>query len=177
MTAYPEVAGGDIIYAATINDILKYSINRRHCSLRQQSGQTITNGTETAITFGSGSEDFDDYGWHSTSSNTSRITPDIPGKYLAIGQVVWSFSTTITRCGVGLAKNGSTFDSSGNHKPNSTNGVATLGGVVIAEVDLNGSTDYVEVTGIHQSSGSVSQVTNVNGSGYSKLSVILLHYA
>lgn len=170
-----QFAAGDPIYADDLNELLKYSVNRRHCTLVQQSGQSVSDNTETSITFGSGSESFDDYGWHSTSSNTDRITPNVAGRYRVVAQLVFAFSTTITRCAVSVSKNGSIIDSSGNHKPNSTNSVATMGGIVETFVDLNGTTDYISMSARHQSSGSASQTTNVSTSGMTKLHVELIH--
>lgn len=178
MSDYAPVAGGDIIYAATINDILKYSPNKRFCQLRQvTTGQTYTHGTGAVLLFGSGTEDFDDYGWHSTSSNTSRVIPDIPGVYKVTCKVTWAASTTITSASCNVLKNGTTFESSGSHKPNATNTLATFGGIASGYVQLNGTTDYVEGWTIQFSSGSASQTTNVVTSGYTTLLVELEHYA
>lgn len=147
----------------------------RFCQLRQLSpGQTIPNNTLTALTFGAGSEDFDDDNWHDTSVNPTRITPTIPGVYRARVKVVWSFNTSITACYCSLGKNGSAIDASGNHKPNSTNNVATFGGVVEALVYMNGTTDYIEGSAAHVSTGSVSQTTNSAASGYTMLTVELV---
>ena len=58
------------------------------CSLTKSAAQSIATATETAITFNT--EVFDTDSFHSTSSNTSRIT--IPsgkaGKYLVNGQIM-----------------------------------------------------------------------------------------
>lgn len=171
---YSDVAGGDIILASTINDLIRYGPAKPICWLQQQSGQSVSSGGSSALTFGSGSEIFDDLNWHSTSSNTSRITPTIAGRYKVTGKLVWAFNTTITSTGLILRKNGSTtIDASGNHKPNATNNVATLGGEVTAYVDMNGTTDYVEILAQQTSSGAASQTTNAASSGYSSLMVEL----
>ena len=51
------------------------------CELRKSANQSISNLTDTAVTFDS--ETFDTDGFHSTSSNTSRITipAGLGGKY------------------------------------------------------------------------------------------------
>ena len=60
------------------------------CSLFQSGNQSVSTGAYTAITFDS--ESFDTDAFHSTSSNTSRIT--IPagraGKYLFTRQINWA---------------------------------------------------------------------------------------
>lgn len=64
------------------------------CTLSTTAGQSISNSTITAVTFGS--EDIDTDGFHSTVTNTDRIT--IPsgkgGKYLIYGQVRYDTNST-----------------------------------------------------------------------------------
>ena len=85
------------------------------CSLYKSGSQTISNTTFTAITFDTESYDTDTF--HSTSSNTSRIT--IPsgkaGKYLLHGTI-----------GYGAGSNGSTLRSAAIYK----NGAAAKYNVV-----------------------------------------------
>lgn len=70
--------------------------------------QTISNTTWTAVTWAT--EDFDTDGYHSTSTNTSRIT--IPagkaGKYLVNAFVTWDPNTTNSRY-IAIYKNGTSF--------------------------------------------------------------------
>jgi hypothetical protein len=76
------------------------------CSLYSTTAQTISNATATAITFNS--EHFDTDAFHSTSTNTSRIT--IPtgkgGYYLFLAFAEWSSSADGRRYFL-LKKNGS----------------------------------------------------------------------
>ena len=80
------------------------------CSLVDSAagGQSISNSTWTALTWDS--EDFDTDGFHSTSSNTDRIT--IPsgkaGKYLVTGIAGWG-SETAGRRNHGIYKNGTLY--------------------------------------------------------------------
>ncbi|MBN1174536.1 MAG: hypothetical protein JXA67_20375 [Micromonosporaceae bacterium] len=175
---YSNVAAGAKIYASTINDLILYGPARPICMLQHvTTGQTINHNSNTTLTFGSGTEVFDDLDWHSTSSNTSRITPTIAGRYKITATVVWAATTTITACTVFVNKVGVGVDSSGNHKPNATNGVATFGGIVNTWADMNGSTDYLEMTVTQLSTGSVSQVTNVSSSGRTTFTVELMRAA
>ncbi len=79
------------------------------CSLSKNASQSITNGATTALTFQV--ELFDTDGFHSTSSNTERIT--IPagkgGYYLIVGQVSMTGTATLTnvRRVPDIRKNGS----------------------------------------------------------------------
>jgi hypothetical protein len=72
------------------------------CTLYKSANQAIPNDTWDTITFDS--ELFDTDGFHSTSSNTSRIT--IPsgkaGKYLIIGNWVWDAISTQYETYLGL---------------------------------------------------------------------------
>ena len=88
------------------------------CSLYKSAAQTISNTTFTALTFNS--ESFDTDAFHSTATNTSRIT--IPagkaGKYLLHGTI-----------GYGAGSNGSTLRSAAIYKNGSAEKyvVVTLG--------------------------------------------------
>jgi len=76
------------------------------CRLTKSADQTISNATNTAITFNG--EDFDTDGFHNNVTNNSRIT--IPsgkdGKYLFTVSGYWADNATGTRTTV-LYKNGS----------------------------------------------------------------------
>lgn len=75
------------------------------CSLYKSASQSISNDTLTTVTFDS--EFFDTDGYHSTSTNTSRIT--IPtakaGKFLFVANVLWAANATGMR-NMRLKKNG-----------------------------------------------------------------------
>lgn len=79
------------------------------CSLYRSSSQTISNATNTNLTFDTELYDTDAY--HSTSTNTDRIT--IPsgkaGKYLITASAAWPSNATGERS-MRLLKNGSTSD-------------------------------------------------------------------
>jgi hypothetical protein len=75
-------------------------------SLYNSANQSVSSSTWTATTFDT--EDFDTDGFHSTSSNTSRITipTGLGGKYLFTGLQTWVSNTTSIRA-LQLYKNGS----------------------------------------------------------------------
>ena len=115
------------------------------CSLVDSNQQTIATATNTALTWDT--EDFDTDGFHSTSSNTSRIT--IPsgkgGYYLFTGTVAWDDNATGFR-EVTLFKNGTKvrrFTSKPNDQYPSQ--------IVTAILSLV-ATDYVEMY-VYQDSG------------------------
>ena len=124
--------------------------------------QTIASTTQSHIAMDT--EAIDVLDWHSTVTNTERITPTIAGWYMCIGS--GSFDVTINaRALVQLFKNTLEvvkFDWSG--------GTTANGASVSQILYLNGSTDYVRL-GCYQASGSSQPF--INGS----LQVVLLRSA
>lgn len=169
---YIEV--GDLVTADTINLIA----DRPVCKLIQNTtGNTIASGGSAALAFGVGSEDIDTHAFHDDAVNNTRITPNIAGVYLVKCHLIWAFNSTISYCSTTLFKNGATFATSGNLQFPSTgqNGVSKFGGIVVEEVEMDGSSDYVEMYAGHTSAGAVSQTTNVaSPSAASRFSAIWL---
>jgi hypothetical protein len=117
------------------------------CSLTKTSSQGTDNATETAITFDS--ETYDTDGFHSTVTNTSRIT--IPagkaGKYLFTGVYVFDDNATGIRY-LNLKKNGST-----NLYLNNANATSSSAGFYCFSFVYNLiATDYIEMF-VYQNSG------------------------
>jgi hypothetical protein len=78
------------------------------CSLYKSANASITNATDTTVTFNS--ENYDTDGFHDTATNAERIT--IPagkgGKYLITAKITYASSTTGIR-GIYLYKNAAVF--------------------------------------------------------------------
>src|ERR1700750_2717699 len=68
---------GDIVTA----DALDLLADAPYCSLAQATAQSLPNITDTALTFGTSSTVSDNYGFHSETTNNTRITPSVPGLY------------------------------------------------------------------------------------------------
>ena len=124
------------------------------CSLTKSANQSISNTTNTAITFDTELEDTDSF--HSTVTNTSRIT--IPagkaGFYLISGQINYASNATGVRHG-NIYKNGSLLSAA--WLMGATNGDWTGGSVSqIVELAVN---DYVELFAYQNSGGNL----NING--------------
>jgi hypothetical protein len=94
------------------------------CGLSQSSGQSISSATQTDLTFDT--EAFDTDAYHSTSSNTQRIT--IPsgkgGYFLVTARISYSSNSTGTRI-LWLRKNGSEIATSSS-QPVSTGDITTV---------------------------------------------------
>jgi hypothetical protein len=105
-----------------------------------------TSGAWQTLTFNS--EERDQHGWHSTVSNTGRITPTMPGMYLFHGTVAFATDTTGLRQ-LRLLKNGSLIvniiRSEGLASAHTAIEVTRL-------IYMNGTTDYMELSA-HQTSG------------------------
>ena len=111
---------------------------------------TASNNTTTVITFDTEAYDTDNF--HSTSSNTSRMT--IPagksGKYLCTGKFRWFTNTSGVRF-MNFSVNGTDVDGT-NILPNANNPFQTHTAVLSLSVG-----DYVELTA-YQTSGSNQDV-------------------
>lgn len=105
-------------------------------------------------------EVFDPYGFHSTTVNTSRIIPTVPGRYQISAVAVWTTVSTTGGREALLRMNGSTtVTASATIVPGSSFGVS--GVTPSVDAVFNGSTDYVELI-INQNAGATLAV---NGCG------------
>jgi hypothetical protein len=121
------------------------------CYLSKSANQSIANNTTTSITFNT--EQFDTDGFHSTVTNTERITIPVgkAGKYLIIGQLAYASNSTGNRY-ISLNKNG-TIDF-GRLNVAAFNGDVTW---VIASTVLNlAEGDYVQINADQNSGGSLN---------------------
>jgi len=139
------------------------------CQAYNSTSQSISNSTDTAVTFNS--ENFDTDGFHSTVSNTDRMT--IPsgkaGKYLIIGYASWTNNATGYRQAQ-LLKNGSQLFSGYFDIASSGSTVATANNpVMVADLAVG---DYITMQ-VNQSSGGALNI-GAFGSNKSSLTVILL---
>jgi len=138
------VAGGVPTWAAAGSSLVG-------CSLWASATQSISNDTATAVLYDS--EEWDTDGFHSTSTNTSRIT--IPtgkdGKYLVEAQIFFAANTTGNRQ-VRIRKNGSIVLTGIQYAPNPAFGFyATTSGVLSLAAG-----DYLECFVLQASGGSLN---------------------
>jgi hypothetical protein len=110
----------------------------------------MANAANSAITFGAGSEEIDTHGFHDTAVNTSRITPNKPGRYRAVGTVNVASSGAVTILTAFIGKNAVAVQPFARTKPGTA--VTTTSVTVSAIVEMNGTTDFVELYG-NQTSG------------------------
>lgn len=120
--------------------------NGRSACVLPSTSVSISSGTATTALFAT--EDYDPLGWHSTATNTGRITPSVAGYYLATAQVQnINGPGTNMRALAGIDKNGggsiARFDVN-NYAPDDFS--------IIGVTEMNGTTDYLEVV-LNQFSG------------------------
>ena len=122
-----QFVSGAVLTAADLNGFTPLTV------LTNTTTQLVPNATFTAITYDT--ETTDTLNWHSTSSNTSRITPTISGFYLVSFNGVSNGAanrniSAIYKNGVSVAK---------TDISTTTNALD-----ITTVVSLNGTTDYVE---------------------------------
>lgn len=137
-----EFASGEILTAANLNAVTKP--NNAVCQVSMSAVQSISNNSNTAVSFGV--EDYDVLGWHAAGTPT-LITPSIAGWYRVNVDFDWATDGDYTRRLVEVQKNGSAFTPVCRHDAGSGN-VAT--GVYTATlssrlIEMNGSSDTLRV--------------------------------
>lgn len=126
------------------------------CALTQSSAQSISNSTQTDLTFDT--ETFDTDAYHSTSSNTTRIT--IPsgkgGYFLVTARVAYASNSTGSR-GLWLLKNGATYLGTSFGQPASTGDLTTIQINQIVNLAVG---DYITMNAYQSSGGSLNTATD-----------------
>jgi hypothetical protein len=139
------------------------------CKLQKAVVQSLTTGTATAITFGaSDTEVFDTDGFHSTTTNTSRITipTGLDGVYIVTAGAGFAVSATGARY-VSIYKSG-TQDANTRIPANAVALSQTL--VTTSTVLQLSAGDYVEMYCFQNSGGAL----DVTAGTWSSLSVVFL---
>lgn len=145
-----DFASGDEPTATKLNNVLQ-----SRCHAYQTTPQTLTTSVSAAVTFDS--EAYDPKGFHSTSVNTSRITPNVAGTYRVTGQCAYATNTTGDR-GAHVRKNGAAIDSMAYGGAPAMNGTGLLAGIAhcFGTASMNGTTDYFELYATQNSGGNLN---------------------
>lgn len=125
-------------------------------SLYHSTTQSVNSSTDTKLEFNT--EHFDTHGFHSTVSNTTRITipSGLAGKYLIGGSVIWDGNTTGTRF-LGIRKNGAAIPGANAKGQPPTPGLVQNTHIFI-DLAVN---DYIELN-VWQDSGGSRTVGSAN---------------
>lgn len=147
------VAAGDEINAADLIALEDLTIRRPIVRLVQSAIQSIPNNTAQGVTFTS--EDLDPLGFHDAVTNTTRITPTVPGWYRFNCSYHSATLTTPTLFAVFLRKNGVTSIPPGK-RALYTSTVVSPSVSCHGLVQMDGVTDFVEMMALQASSAAVN---------------------
>ena len=150
------VFGGDIIFAADINAVAAASSEKPMVRLVASGTQSIPDATQTAVLFSA--EEWDTHGFHSTSVNTSRITPTVAGKYTFNATYYTSGNTDYVTTDVAVGKNGTAglATAPAERRAYSTPATQVTNAhslQVVVTLEANGTTDYFEMIVFQDSAG------------------------
>jgi hypothetical protein len=148
-------AAGDPISAADVTAIEDLTVEGPCVRLVQTVAQSIADNTATALTFST--EELDTNGFHDTGSNTQRITPNIAGWYRFFGNYCTNtLPGTLVFQACYLRKNGGGGTSIAPVGKGGLPSTVSQSQQATALISMNGSTDYVEVMAIQDSTGSAN---------------------
>lgn len=144
LTTFNPVSNAGIAAGADI-DLTK--LNASYALVYNTSGQTLTTGSATDITFDSEVVDTD--GYHSTSSNTDRFTAQFAGPHLLFAMVRFVANSTGIRRAF-FYKNGTTSLWDGRLSNLGASQPAYVPVVGLVDLDVD---DYVTLRGFQNSGG------------------------
>jgi hypothetical protein len=146
--------------AITADAVNRLTLPYLHVYQVNGSTQSISNITPTPVTFTA--EIVDNINCHSTSSNTSRYTPNVPGKYKCWGQVVYAASGTTFEIVAQFRKNGSVVLGAAPYGPVKafSSAFVAMAAQCVGTFDMNGTTDYIELYTNQNSGGSLNTFSN-----------------
>jgi len=132
-------------------------------ALYNTTGQSLANATATAVTFDT--EVFDTDAFHSTATNTSRITipAGLAGKYQVNAIFTWQGNNTGFRT-LGLYKNGAIYQWAPQVLGST---VMNAGGVTFSTILTLAVTDYIEIFAYQSSGGALSLNAGPSDCSYS----------
>ncbi len=128
--------------------------------LVQQAAQSIPDATATGLTFGAGSTVEDSHGFHSETTNNTRITPNIEGLYDFGGAYFTAGMTTPASRYCAIRINGSTILAPGPRDAGLASITSSAAPTMVTDIYMNGSTDYAEIVAFQDSSGAVNTVVS-----------------
>lgn len=167
------LGAGQIVLDVDLDQIERSSSDKPICRLIASAAQSIPDTTVTAITFAS--ESIDTHGFFSSGVSTTRITPNVAGYYRARGTVYMAASNTFVNINCYIRKNGSTIVPpagraggmlySSNTNSGASGTVLNLAAQTASVstdlfVDMNGTTDYLELCIQMDTSQNVALNTN-----------------
>lgn len=162
------LGAGQIVLDTDLAAIIAASSNKPVCRVVANATQSIPDAVITSIAFAA--EDMDSHGMHSTVTNNERVTPTVAGIYRVRGTVYLPGRVDYSNMNATIRKNGATMLSPSDRKANLVNAQAVS---LTAEVlvDMNGTTDYVELTVFQDNTANTASSTNASGTFTSVMEV------
>jgi len=106
------------------------------------STQTLTSGANTLVEFDT--EIFDTDGMYDNTAGNYKFTPTIAGKYFVYGRIfLYTTAFTVQRARIFIYKNGSLYGNSSTQFD--TGNVVEYTPMIGQVVEMNGSTDYLQI--------------------------------
>lgn len=147
----------------TMADDIDALIRKPLVRLVQDSGtQNFTDGVDAAVLFSTGHEKIDTHGFHSETTNPSRVTPNLPGYYRADATFFIQARADWQTIGVAVYKNGGVQAPRGRIQPGANAASRTVSCTLM--VEMNGTTDYLEMWGVQDNTANVVVASNAGGS-------------
>lgn len=135
--------------ATLAQELADYTVNRPIGRIVASGTQALADNTTVAITF-SGTDEIDTHAFHNPSVNNTRVTPTVEGYYMFRGIGFFQAQATPVISETTIRKNGSTMLPAAGRYPGSTQAFSLP---AIVFVEMNGTTDYVELTMLQDSAG------------------------
>lgn len=151
---------GSLLAIGTSINALAPLVDKPMVRLVAQSAQSISHNTAATVQYGTGSEEIDTNGFHSESSNNTRITPTVPGIYAARVTYATGGRSDYTWIQTGVLRNGSAMAPWVRVGPNTNNTVRGVSAEAL--VQMNGTSDYVEHHVQQVNGASAAQNTNAS---------------
>lgn len=153
---YRTWTAGEIVTAAEFNanvrDAGNFLVGLPVAELRATAAQSLANATFVGVLFDT--EDLDSDGGHSTTTNTSRYTAQTPGWYHFGGG--YCIAGTTGRRLAAWGKNGSIVNGTECSIVSSAAGAVLGIAARPRQMQMNGSTDYVELYAYQENGGALS---------------------
>lgn len=156
------MAAGDIVFYVDLQDVIDGSLQKPLVKLVQQTLQSFAHNVDTPITFGTSSEIIDTHGFHSETVNNTRVTPTVAGYYRCTGLFFVDSVSTITNYGVVVRLNGTVVAPRQRVQPSAQTFTKSV--QVTTTVQVNGSTDFLDLCGYQFDTGAVARNSVVGGS-------------
>lgn len=156
------LGAGQIMTQADIDSLRRTADLKPACRLIASAAQSIPDTTNTALLFGA--EDIDTHNFHSTSVNTSRITPTVAGIYKFTGMAYMiTGNTDYTSCSAFIRLNGVTNLAPAGREGNVVTSLARSIEITQVLVAMNGTTDYAELVVLQTNTAVAARQTNQSG--------------